>query len=403
MARYKYKALTAQGTAVQGIYEAKSKDDVLIMLRQHQYFPVSIVLQSEGREIELKKLFKKVGTKDIAVFCRQFYSMLNAGVSLISCLDILRQQTENKHLKNTLSGVFDKVQQGLTLSEAMRKNTDVFPELLINMIVAGEASGNLDAILDRMAAHYERETKISGKVKGAMMYPLVLAIVAVFVVIFLLTFVLPQFIGMFESNGAALPLPTRMLMAASRSLTGYWYLYLIAVIAVAALFRRLLKVPKVRYKLDWYKLKLPVLRVANQKLITSRFARTLATLISSGMPLLQALDIVSKIVNNKYVEHGLTKVREDVSRGVLLSTPIKEMNLFPPMLVSMIAVGEESGELEAILNRTASYYDEEAETAMEAMTRLVEPLMLVVMAVLIGSIVAAMILPLFDMMTNVQM
>lgn len=403
MARYKYKALTAAGIVVEGVYEAKSKNDVLAMLRQNQYFPVKIVEQSEGREIELGKLFKRVGDKDIAVFCRQFHSMLDAGLSLINCLDILRLQSGNKYLRDTISEVYEKVQQGLTFSEALKRYADVFPELLINMVMAGEASGNLDTILDRMATHYEKETRILNKVKGAMIYPMALALVSVLVVIFLLIFVFPSFISMFESSGTPLPLPTRILLAASGFLTGYWYIAIGTVILVVLLIRSILKRSDVQYKLDSLKFQIPIIKGINQKVVTSRFSRTLSTLISSGMPLLEALDIVAKILSNKYVEQGILKAKDEVRRGVLLSVPIKEMKLFPPMLISMLSIGEEVGAIDEILNKTANYFDEEAETAIDTMTRLVEPLMLIVMALLIGFIVAAMMLPMFDMVSNVTM
>lgn len=403
MARYKYKAMTAAGAVVEGVYEAKSKNDVLAMLRQNQFFPVKIVEQSEGREIELDKLFKRVGDKDIAVFCRQFHSMLDAGLPLINCLDILRLQSGNKYLRDTISEVYEKVQQGLILSEALKRYADVFPELLINMVMAGEASGNLDTILDRMATHYEKETRILNKVKGAMIYPIALALVSVLVVIFLLIFVFPSFISMFESSGTPLPLPTRILLEASGFLTGYWYIAVGTVILIVLLIRSILKRADVQYKLDSYKFKIPIIKGINQKVVTSRFSRTLATLISSGMPLLEALDIVAKILNNKYVEQGILKAKDEVRRGVLLSVPIKEMKLFPPMLISMLSIGEEVGAIDEILNKTANYFDEEAETAIDTMTRLVEPLMLIVMALLIGFIVAAMMLPMFDMVSNVTM
>jgi type IV pilus assembly protein PilC len=299
--------------------------------------------------------------------------------------------------------VYDKVQQGLTLSEAMRRHIDVFPELLVNMVVAGEASGNLDIILNRMAVHYEKETKISNKVKGAMVYPIVLAIVTLIVVIFLLVFVLPTFTGIFSNSGTALPAPTRILLAISTFLINYWYAAIGLVIAFITLFIIAIKIPKVRYALDSLKFKIPIVKGINQKVVTARLSRTLSTLLSSGMPLLQVLDIVSRIVNNKVVEEGLDKAKEDVKRGLLLSVPIKKMDLFPPMFISMLTIGEESGSIDEILDKTANYYDDEAETAMEGMTRLVEPLMLVFIAVVVGSIVAAIILPMFDMMNSIAM
>jgi type IV pilus assembly protein PilC len=403
MARYKYKAITDEGKTLEGFYEANSKDEVLAMLRQNQFYPINIIEQKSNNDVDLSKYFSKVRIKDIAVFCRQFHTMLQAGVNLISCLDILRLQTEGNRFRKTINKVYEKVQQGLTLSEAMSRHSDVFPELLINMVVAGEASGNLDVILNRMAVHYEKETKIINKVRGAMAYPIVLAIVAFVVVIFLLVFVLPTFTDLFESSGAALPTPTRILLAISNFLITYWYIALGSSITLIILIIVLLKLPKVKYIADALKFKIPIIKGINQKVITSRLSRTLATLLSSGLPLLQVLDVVARIVNNRVVEEGLDKAKEDVKRGILLSVPIKRMNLFPPMFISMLTIGEESGSIDEILDKTASYYDDEAETALEAMTKLVEPLMLVVMAVVVGSIVASIILPMFDMMNSVAM
>lgn len=403
MPGYKYKAITAEGKTLEGLYEANSEDDVLVMLRQNEYYPISIIEKKSSKDIDLSVFFGKVKLKDIAIFCRQFHTMLQAGVSLISCLDILRLQTEKKRFKITIGKVYEKVQQGLTLSEAMNKHSDVFPELLINMVVAGEASGNLDVILNRMAVHYEKETKIVNKVKSAMVYPIVLAIFAFLVVILLLVFVLPNFIVIFEGSGTALPAPTRILLFISGFLVNYWYIALGIGIAFILSIILLMKVPKVKYTIDALKFKIPIMKGINQKVVTSRLSRTLATLLSSGLPLLQVLDIVAQIVNNKVVEEGLKKAKEDVKRGVLLSVPIKKMNLFPPMFISMLTIGEESGSIDEILDKTANYYDDEAETALEAMTKLVEPLMIVVMAVVVGSIVAAIILPMFDMMNSVAM
>lgn len=404
MARYKYKAISSDGKPVKGFYEANSKDDVLVMLKQNQCYPIDIKEEIKtSREIDLKKLLRKASIKDIAVFCRQFQVMLQAGVSLISCLDILRQQTEKKLMKETIEKVYEGVQQGYTLSEAMKRNNAVFPELLINMVVAGEASGNLDVILDRMASQYEREHKIINKVRGAMVYPAVLTIVAVFIVVFMLTFILPRFTGVFQSTGATLPLPTRVFLSISSFITGYWYIVIVGVVLIVFSFMNLLKNDKVKYTLDSYKFKVPILKGINQKVITSRFARTLSTLLASGMPLLQALDIIGKVLDNKVLEYGIENAKEEVRRGALLSVPIKKMNLFPPMLVNMLAIGEESGSIDELLNKTANFYDDEAEAALEAMTRLIEPLMLIVVSLIIGSIVASIIMPLADMMNNIAM
>lgn len=399
---YKYKAISPDGQAVESTTTAKSKEEVITILRQNRQIPVYVVEHIEGKDVKTLDLFNKVRIKDIAVFCRQFYAMLNAGVTIINCLDILRQQIENRRLRTVTGDVYEDVQKGLTFSEALKKHEEVFPELLVNMVAAGEASGNLDTIMDRMALHYEKENKINTKIRSAMIYPMLLSIMAVLVVVFLLTFIMPKFVGMFTDSGVPLPLPTRIVLGISHGIIEYWYI-VIAVIAVAAyVIKRASKLDSVRIYVDSLKFRLPVIKSSTQKIVTSRFSRTMSTLLASGMPLLQSLDIVSKIVGNKVVEEGILTAKDEVRKGMSLSGPIKKIGVFPPMLVSMLSIGEESGSLDEILDRTANYYDDEVEASLEATTKLVEPLMLVVIAVLVGFIVVAMIMPMFDMMKTIQ-
>ncbi|AOT68183.1 type II secretion system F family protein [Geosporobacter ferrireducens] len=401
MPTYKYKAISVNGQSLQGTFVANSRNDVIQMLRGNNSYPVMIQedVDSQMREVNL---FGGVRTKDLAVFCRQSYSMLNAGVPIINCLDILRMQTEHKKLKNTIGEVYENVQKGLTFSESLKKHLDVFPELLIYMIEAGEASGSLDTILERMAVHYEKETKINSKIKGAMVYPIILSIVSVTVVIFLLTFVMPTFIGMFQGSGVPLPLPTRILMKFSELLKNYWYLFLSGTIALIYGTKRYILTSAGRLQFDRLKLRLPVIGSLNQKIITARFARTLSTLMASGIPLLQAMENVANVVGNKVAADGIMKVREEVRRGAPLAPPVKRLGIFPPMVDNMIHIGEESGTLDDILEKTANFYDEEVEASLQKMITLFEPVMILVMGLVIGFIVIAMVLPMFDMLKTVQ-
>lgn len=402
MLNYKYKAISENGEIIEGYFEAQSESEVLAMLKNNDYFPMSIE-EDAGIDISRDLFAKNITKKDMAIFCRQFYTMLNAGIGVVQCLDILEKQTENRTLKKSIGIVYEDVQKGMALSEVMRRHEKVFPNLLVNMVEAGEVSGNLDAIMERMAIHFEKEYNIENKVKNALIYPIVLSIIAIAVVVFLLTVVMPTFISMFESNSILLPAPTRALLAISNWLTDYWYLFIGIVIIFILGIVTLGKSEEGRKFFDNLKIKIPGIKKMNIKIITSRFTRTLSTLLSSGIPLLQALDVVSKVVGNKVVGVQIQIAQEDIRKGVPLSRTIRNIKIFPPMVDSMISIGEESGALDDILYKTADFYDEEVEASMEKMTTLLEPILIVVMAVVIGFIVIAMAMPMFDMVNTMEL
>ncbi|MBU5311004.1 type II secretion system F family protein [Tissierella carlieri] len=398
---YKYKAVSQDGEMIEGYFEGNEKSDVLAMLKGNNYLTVSIEKDIEA-EAQIDIFSSKVKKKDLAVFCRQFYTMLDAGIGIVKCIEILEKQSENKNLIKALGALYENVQKGFTLSEGMKKHPKVFPALLINMIEAGEVSGNLDTIMERMAVHYEKENKLENKIKSALIYPIALAVVSIAVVIFLLVAVMPTFIGMFESSGQALPVPTQVLLNISSWLTNFWYIFIVIVIGMIAGFATFKQTPIGRNFLDTLKLKIPIVKDTNVKIITSRFTRTLSTLISSGIPLLQSIDVVAKVVGNKVIHDRLAIAAENVRKGVALSRAVNEVGVFSPMVDSMIKIGEESGSLDDILYKTADFYDDEVEVALQRMTSLMEPLMLVVMAVVIGFIVIAMAMPMFDMVNTIQ-
>lgn len=400
--QFVYRAVTDSGEILEGIYEANSEQEVLTMLRNNEYMPVSIEHKVEEKPVS-SYFTKKVTKKDVAVYCRQFYTMLNAGVTIVKCLAILEAQTENKLMRNATKTTFDDVQKGMTLSEAMRKHERVYPSLLVNMVEAGEVSGSLDVIMERMAIHYEKENKIENKIKGAMIYPIVLGVVSIAVVVFLLVAVMPTFIGMFESSGVELPAPTKILLNISNSLKNQWYIYLAFIIILILGIGYFGRQESGRLFIDSLKLRIPVVNDTNIKVATSRFTRTLSTLLSSGIPLLQGLDVVAKILNNKFLSIKLENAKEEVRKGVPLSRTIKAIKVFPPMVDSMIKIGEESGSLDEILNKSADFYDEEVEVAIQKMTEMLQPILIVIMALIVGFIVIAMALPMFDMVNTVQM
>ena len=290
----------------------------------------------------------------------------------------------------------------MALSDSLSKHKDVFPDLLINMINTGEVSGNLDIIMSRMATHFEKENKINNQLNSAMVYPMVLAGFSLIIVVFLLTFIMPTFTKMFTSSGMALPGPTRIVMGISQFIKNEWYL-IIAVIGGAIYgFKKYSKTIQGRLTIDGIKLKLPIIKDLTEKAIVSRFTRTLSTVISSGVPLVQALEVVQKVVGNKVAENALEKIKEKILRGVSLAEALGVEVIFPVMLYSMIKIGEESGSLDDILDKTANFYDEELETSLKKMTTMIEPLMIVVMGVFIGFIVIAMMLPILSMSETVR-
>lgn len=396
---YKYKAVSQDGEIQEGIYEGEHESDVVAMLKSNKYLPIKVE-KDVAADAQINIFAQKVKKKDLAVFCRQFYTMLDAGIGIVKSIDILERQTENKTLVKSFGEIHEDVQKGQTLSQSMKKHKNTFPTLLINMVEAGEVSGNLDTIMERMAVHFEKENKLENKVKSAMIYPIALAVISTAVVIFLLVAVMPTFIGMFESSGVPLPAPTRALLAISHSLTTYWYIYIVVAGGLAGGFLYYRRTPTGMRTIDGIKLKIPVVKGTTKKIITSRFTRTLSTLMSSGIPLLESIQIVGKVVGNTVVQDKLEISAEDVRKGVSLSRAVHEVGVFPPMVDSMIRIGEESGSLDDILYKTADFYDEEVEVALNKMAALMEPVMLVVMAVVVGFIVIAMAMPMFDMVNT---
>ena len=397
---YKYKAVSQNGETIEGFFEGEGESDVLAMLRGNDYLPVHIE-KDIGTDAQIDLFSKKVSKKDIGIFCRQFYTMIDAGLDIVKCVDILAKQSENKTLIKGLSAIHEDIQKGYTLSEAMKKQSKIFPSLLINMVEAGEVSGNLDTIMERMAVHYEKENKLENKIKSAMIYPIVLAVVSVAVVIFMLVTVMPTFIGMFESSGQALPDITQLLLNMSNWLTSYWYIFIAIVLGLGLAFVTFKRTYTGMRFFDGLKLKIPVVKDTSVKIVTSRFTRTLSTLMASGIPLIESIDVVGKVVGNTVIQDRLEKSSDDVRKGVALSRAVNEVGVFPPMVDSMIRIGEESGSLDDILYKTADFYDEEVEVALQKMTSLMEPVMLVLMALVIGFIAIAMALPMFDMVNTI--
>ncbi|MCF0149581.1 MAG: type II secretion system F family protein [Clostridium sp.] len=399
MKKFKYRAMTKEGSKKEGTFEGGSRDDVVNMITSSGLYPLMIEEIIESKQIEIK-LFQRVTTKDLAIFCRQFYTMLDAGVTITNCINILSSEIPNKKLREILSVIDGDVQKGELLSESMAKHKKYFPQLLISMVESGEVSGNIDEMMLRMSVHFEKENKLNNKVKSAMTYPSMLSIVAVVAVFFIMTFVMPTFVEMFEGEGITLPLITKILLGTSKFLSNNLILILIFIGIVIVLFNIYKKSPNGIVNMSKLKLKLPIIGDLNKKIIVSRFTRTLSTLLASGVSLVQALPTVAGVLENKIAEDAMMKIRDRVVRGDGLSSPIRENDIFPKMLSSMIKIGEESGSLEEILNKTADFYDDEVEQAIQTTTSLIEPLLIVVMGVVIGTIVISIMLPMFNMYTE---
>ncbi|MGU8331132.1 type II secretion system F family protein [Clostridium perfringens] len=400
MAIFKYKAINSEGQRIEGSQSADSESQIREMLLSNQYYPLSI----EKENSKSKKSFSfnsKVKLKDIAVFCRQFYVMLDSGLSIGKALNILIEQGEKPKIREALIGVNGDLKRGETLASSMRKRKDVFPNLLTSMIDAGERSGNLDIILKRMAEYYEKETKIRGKIKSAMIYPIVLGVVAIIAITFILTFVMPTFVQMFEENNVDLPMSTKMVLGTSKMLGKYGIIIFLILVTAIILLGKYLKSEEGQYKLSIINLKIPVIKKLTQKIIVSRFTRTMGIVSSSGMSLVTSIEIVASVFGNKIAEKELLKVKEKVLKGEGLGDSIMKIKIFPPMLASMVKIGEEAGSLDSILDKTADFYDDELEREIQTATALIEPAMIVLMGIIIGFLLISILTPMFKMYNSI--
>ncbi|EOU1605365.1 type II secretion system F family protein [Clostridium perfringens] len=401
MANFKYKAINSEGQRIEGSQSADSESQVREMLLSNQYYPLSIEKENSKNKISFS-FNRKVKLKDIAIFCRQFYVMLDSGLSIGKALNILIEQGEKPKIREALIGVNGDLKRGETLANSMRKRKDVFPNLLTSMIDAGERSGNLDIILKRMAEYYEKETKIRGKIKSAMIYPIVLGVVAIIAITFILTFVMPTFVQMFEENNVDLPMSTKMVLETSKMLGKYGIIIFLILVTAIILLGKYLKSEEGQYKLSIINLKIPVIKKLTQKIIVSRFTRTMGIVSSSGMSLVTSIEIVASVVGNKIAEKELLKVKEKVLKGEGLGDSIMNIKIFPPMLASMVKIGEEAGSLDSILDKTADFYDDELEREIKTATALIEPSMIVLMGIIIGFLLISILTPMFKMYNSIS-
>lgn len=399
MAEFIYQAIDKNGRTKKGNVEADTMEKAKMSLKLEG---LTILKIEEASLLNKEITFgsfgkKKVKDRELGVFCKQFKSILHAGISIIQALEMLSAQTSNKTLQEALKNVKDNVQKGETLSGAMKKEGKVFPGILINMIEAGEASGSLEVALDRMATHFDKDAKLKGMVKKAMMYPIVLLIVTLIIVVIMLVKVLPSFEKTFQSMGEDLPAYSRAVMNLSDSLVETWYIYVIVIAVVSIGYKAYARSESGSRTIAKLKLKIPVFGMLATKTECARFARTLSTLMAAGMPLIDAIEITSKTLDNVLYKDALKEAVKQVQRGLPLSAPLKACGLFPPLVLHMLAIGEESGDVESMLINVAEYYDEEVELTTQQATALMEPLIIVVMAVVVVAIVAAIYAPILSM------
>jgi type IV pilus assembly protein PilC len=400
---YLWKGRTTGGEIQTGELTLDSQEEALVALRKKRIIVTSVREKKGDVKFELPKFGSGVSTRDLAIFTRQFATMINAGLPLVQCLDILSKQTEKERFRNVIAQVMREVEAGNTLAESLGKkeNLRVFDELYVNMVEAGEAGGILDDILSRLATFIEKAEALKRKIKSAMVYPAVVMTVAVMATAFMLIFIIPTFARMFTGFGAELPLPTKIVMGLSSFLRSFWWVIVGGLITFAVGLQRYYRTDRGQIVIDRFLLKIPVLGDVIRKGAVARFTRTLGTLISSGVPILTGLEITARTSGNRVIQEAIMAARASIREGETISAPLRVSNVFPPMVVQMISVGEETGALDDMLTRIADFYDEEVDTAVESLTSLIEPIMIVFMGSVVGGMVVAMYLPMFKLINVV--
>lgn len=399
MAKFKYTGKAHGGGPVSGEIEAESLAQANAMLKQRQILPSTIEAKKGLGEIEinLPGMGPTVTTKDIVIFTRQFATMIDAGLPLVQCLDILASQNDNPLMKKILFEVKGSVEGGSTFADALAKHPKTFDQLFVNLVAAGEVGGILDTILNRLSSFMEKGEKLKGKVKGAMMYPMIVISIATVIVGGLLIFVVPIFEEMFAGFGAALPAPTQIVVNLSDFLQNYYWALALGLFGSVQAFKRTYATKKGRRFFDGIFLKMPVFGDILKKSAVARFTRTLGTMLSSGVPILEALDIVAKTAGNLVIEESIMKCKDSLSEGKTLSEPLGKSGIFPGMVVQMVAVGESTGAMDTMLNKIADFYEDEVESAVDGLTSMIEPLLMAFLGIVVGGLVMALYLPIFGL------
>ena len=397
-----YKARDELGKQIKGVMEAKNREALATKLGSIGYFVTNITEQKTALKLSFGERFTKVKTEDLILFNVQLANMIAAGLSLLTSLRTLTKQVENRKFREVIQDVYRNIEAGGTFSDSLAKHPKVFTPLMIHMIHAGEVSGTLDQVLNRLAIFAEHQADLEERIKGAMVYPIILVIVGFSVIMFLSIFLIPMFVDVFLKAGVTLPLPTKIVFIFSQIVKKYWYLLIISGIALMAAIKYYFSTPGGKLVFDKYLLKLPVIGLLARKLAIARFARTLATLTASGVPILECLEIVEKVVGNEIIARVIKRVREGVSEGSKIAEPLRISEEFPPDTIQMIAVGEESGSLDAMLTKIADFYDTSVNYSVKKLTTMIEPLFLILVGSAVGFLLASVFLPMFEMMKVVK-
>ncbi len=398
MPTYRYSAMDQSGRTVTGTLEADSFELVRAKLSDLSYHVLSIKQAKTGSALEgAFASIQRVKLRDLVVFSRQFATMVDAGLSVVKCLDILQKQARNPKMKEVTGEVKRDVAGGMSLTEALQKHPRIFSPLYVNMIRSAEAGGILDLVLDRLATFLEKEQETRNKIKSAMTYPAVVFCFACLMLVGLLFFVLPKFKGIFETMGLELPLTTKILLNSSDYMKNYWYIAIVVMAGIVVLVKALARTERGKYAIDAAKLRLPIFGDLILKTGVSRFARTFGTLITSGVPVLRALDIVSDTAGNRVISETVMRARSSIKEGEKISTPLFGSKIFPVMVTQMIAIGEETGRLDQMLVKVANFYDDEVDNTLKSLTSLIEPLMIVGLGLIVGFIAVSVISPIYEL------
>ncbi|MEO8216378.1 MAG: type II secretion system F family protein [Acidobacteriota bacterium] len=395
MPSFEWKGRARGGQDQTGVLVADSKEAVISTLRRQQIIVTAV--KERGKEIALPKFGGRVPPKTLAIFTRQFSVMIDAGLPLVQCLEILATQQDHKVFRRVLHQVRQDVESGLNLADSMRKHPKIFDDLYTNMVAAGEAGGILDTILQRLSVYIEKAVKLKGQVKAAMIYPVAVISIAVIVIMVILWKVIPVFASLFKQLGAQLPLPTVIVITMSNFVGDFWWLIAIVGIGVTVAVRKYYATYKGKRVIDGFLLKMPILGMLLRKIAVARFCRTLATLTASGVPILDGLLITAKTAGNSIVEDAIVATRKSVEEGKTISEPLSDTDVFPPMVVQMISVGEQTGALDTMLSKIADFYEDEVDVAVAGLMKLLEPVMIAFLGVVIGGIVIAMYMPMFSL------
>ncbi|NLL06213.1 MAG: type II secretion system F family protein [Clostridiaceae bacterium] len=400
---YVYKVKTESGKLYSGETKIDSVEELRRLLEDKGYTPIEIVEKNALTDISTIGIFKqKVKTKDLAIFARQFAIVLQAGVPIATCLDVLKQQTTNKTLRESLNDIYDNIQKGISLSNSMRKHEDIFPELMICMVEAGEVSGQLDVVFERLALQFENQNAINHKIRSALTYPIIVAVIAVAVIIVLMVFVVPSFVEILEGFNVPLPIFTRILISVSDFFVSFWWAILAALVAMFFGIKAFSKSDSGRMFFGNLAIKLPVLKGVTKNIITSRLSRTLGTLMSSGVLLIQSMEVVQKILNNAVIIKKFDTVIDEIKKGKGLTQPLLGCKYFPPLLMSMIRIGEESGSLDFTLEKAADFYDQEVETSIQQLMALIEPLITILLAFVVAFVVLSVLVPMLSIYQHAE-